>query len=378
MQKSLELVLKQKDFSTKEGIEKLKSLEWKDGLYEKQSWGHSMHKIGPYVGRIKPSFAHFLIKYLSKSGETVLDPFCGIGTIAFEGALMGRKTIGSDINPYALKIAKAKSQHPLNINSQIKIVDKIKIDRSKISLKKIPSWVLDYYNKNTLKEILFLLDYFQRNNHSFLYGCLLAISQGHRPGHLSKPCAWTLPYKPRDDDPGEYREVKPRLKAKIERSLKDFLPNKININIKKADARNIKLCSESVDTVISSPPYFNTLDYISSHRLRLAVMGVYEENKKKRLQQKTIQHYKTYLVEMEKVIKQLHRVLKTNGICTFVVGDHFLPNRVINTSEELLKIFKLNGFKFVDNIKDSIPINKSVQKKTNKIKSERILIVQKK
>lgn len=324
MQQKLNFKETYQSFSIEEGLNKLKNLEWKSGTYEKQSWGHSMHRIGPYVGRIKPSFAHFLVKYLSKPNETILDPFCGIGTICFEGALMGRKTIGRDINPYALKIAKSKSQYHRDLDSTIKLISKINVDSKNVDISKIPDWVKEYYNDDTLREILFLLDYFKRNNHHFLYGCLLAISQGHRPGHLSKPSAWTLPFKPKPDDPGEHREVKPRLIEKVRRSLRDPFPDSMEYEIKKGDARKISIIEESVDVVISSPPYFNTLDYINSHRLRLAIMGVYDEDKKNKLKEKTIQHYKTYLHEMEKVIKQLKIVLKRGGICAFVVGDHFL------------------------------------------------------
>ena len=77
-------------------------------MYEKQSWGHSLHRIGPYVGRIKQSFAHFLISSLSKPKETILDPFCGIGTIPLEADFLKRKTIANDLNPYAYLITKAK------------------------------------------------------------------------------------------------------------------------------------------------------------------------------------------------------------------------------------------------------------------------------
>jgi tRNA G10 N-methylase Trm11 len=39
----------------------------------------------------------------AKTGETVLDPFCGIGTIVQEGLLLGFRMVGSDINKAAIK-----------------------------------------------------------------------------------------------------------------------------------------------------------------------------------------------------------------------------------------------------------------------------------
>jgi 16S rRNA G966 N2-methylase RsmD len=261
-------------------IKKLKKKEWKKGLYEKQSWGHPLHRIGPYVGRIKPAFAHFLIKYLTKEGQIVLDPFCGIGTICLESSLMKRNSLGFDLNPYAIHIAEAKCNNYIDINKKILEIKKIKVNLSRYSLKKIPEWVKNYYNSRTLREILFFLDYFKKKKDKFLYGCLLAISQGHRPGHLSKPCGWTIPYKPKPDDLGEYRSVKPRLIAKIQRNFEAIDYARGSMKVQMRDARKLNIIADkSIDAIITSPPYLNTLDYVNSHRLRLAICGHYEKEK---------------------------------------------------------------------------------------------------
>ena len=151
------------------------------------------------------------------------------------------------------------------------------------------------------------------------------------------------------------------------------------MKVQMRDARKLNIIADkSIDAIITSPPYLNTLDYVNSHRLRLAICGHYEKEKLSILKKKLIQHKKTYLFEMEKVIFELNRVLKKNALCCLVVGDHFESNgKVINTSQLLLSIFKKFNFDFIDIIEDKIPINKSVQKKTTKIKSDRIFILKK-
>ncbi len=48
---------------------------------------------------LKPDFARFLVNLArTKEGDTVLDPFCGTGSILIEAGLMGMKAIGSDID----------------------------------------------------------------------------------------------------------------------------------------------------------------------------------------------------------------------------------------------------------------------------------------
>jgi DNA modification methylase len=358
-------------------INGVSKLEWKFGKYALQSWGHSLHRIAPYVGRIKPPFAHFLIKYVSNPGDIILDPFCGIGTIPLEASLMGRHSIGIDLNPYAIKIAESKTEHNLDLTELISHIEKIKPDTSKIKIDNIPDWVKEYYNQETLKEIFYYLNHFDKKKMKFIAGCLVGISQGHRPGHLSKPCAWTLPYKPRPDDKGEYREVKYRLIEKVKRNYNDIPANTGSIKIIKGDSRKMPLEDSSVNHVISSPPYYNTLDYISSHRLRLAICGVHDEDLKKDLKKQTIQSYTNYIEEMDKVISEVKRVLKPGGYCIFVVGDHFKGKEIINTAEELSKLFVTQGFKYYGAVEDPIPVNKSVQKTTSNVKYERIMILKK-
>ena len=48
--------------SRKEIIKEIKKFKWKKDPYKKQNWGSSFHSISSYVGRIKPAFAHWLIK----------------------------------------------------------------------------------------------------------------------------------------------------------------------------------------------------------------------------------------------------------------------------------------------------------------------------
>lgn len=363
--------------SLKSVVDNIKEREWTKDEYAIQSWGSWLHRIAPYVGRIKPSFAHFLIEYISNEGEIILDPFCGIGTIPTEAALMNRDGIGNDLNPYAYYIALSKTDNKKTLEDLINYLNLIKIDTENISLENIPDWVKEYYNQETLKEILFLVDKFKNEKQYFLLGCLLGISQGHRPGHLSKPCAWTLPYKPRPDDKGEYRETIPRLIAKVRRTYNENFFVKGNLKIIMQDSRKLPLMDKSIDHIITSPPYYDTLDYVNSHRLRLAIAGYYTKEDKDSLKRELIQKFDSYLAEMEKSLKEFNRILKDKGYCVFIVGDCFKNKTIINTANDLLPIVKKIGFTCHAIIEDSIPINKSVQKRTKTQKHDRIMIMTK-
>ncbi len=54
-------------------------------------------------GMVPPKVAQIMLNFAeTKQGETMLDPFCGIGTIVQEGVLLGYRMLGSDINPAAV------------------------------------------------------------------------------------------------------------------------------------------------------------------------------------------------------------------------------------------------------------------------------------
>jgi SAM-dependent methyltransferase len=316
--------------------------------------------MAPYAGRMTPAFAHWLIRICSNEKDVVLDPFCGIGTVPLEANLLGRQSIGFDLNPYACIVAKGKmDRRP--IDEQISWLESIRLPTDEVDIDRIPEWVREFFNIETLKEILALRSILERENRYFLLGCLLGIAQGHRIGHLSKHSALTLPFKPRPDDPGEYRAVIPRMIAKVRRTYTNGIPFEPCGRIESADAREMPLENSSVDVIISSPPYFDTMDYVSSNRLRLALLGYYGD-KADEIKQILIQDYKSYLTEMEKACKEMKRVLKPGKKCVLVLGDSYKRGVPINTAEKIGKIFKQIGMEVQGSVEDSIPLNKSVQR----------------
>ena len=67
------------------------------------------HGIHPYPARMIPQVANRIILGWSGENNTVLDPFCGSGTVLVESLLNNRNAIGVDINPLAYLLAKVKT-----------------------------------------------------------------------------------------------------------------------------------------------------------------------------------------------------------------------------------------------------------------------------
>jgi len=69
------------------------------------------HLIHPYPAKLLAHIPYFFLsnQVLSQPGDTVLDPFCGSGTVLLESMLAGRSAIGMDVNPLAVLISKVKT-----------------------------------------------------------------------------------------------------------------------------------------------------------------------------------------------------------------------------------------------------------------------------
>jgi DNA modification methylase len=85
------------------------TLPHQKGDMARRNWGHPLHSLCSYQGKLKPSIAHSLVTaLLPGKGGQLLDPFAGVGTIPFEAKLLGHTAFGFDISPAALAITKAK------------------------------------------------------------------------------------------------------------------------------------------------------------------------------------------------------------------------------------------------------------------------------
>ena len=345
------------DFTEKDSeiiVNELQKKPWTTGEYKKQTWGVRLHGIGPYVGRMKPSLAHWLVRLCSKPGDIVLDPFCGIGTVPLEADLLKRRALGVELNPYALVISRAKfDRRPLA--EQVEWLRKVKLDLSAVDIKSIPNSIKQFYHEKTLRELFALKKKIKEENRIFLLGCLLGISHGHRPQYLSSVTGYIVPYKHAKFKP-EYKPVIPRMIQKVYRTYSSPFPKDSSGEIIKADARFLPLKKESIDAVVSSPPYYSTIDYVDSNWLRLQLLGLDEEQKN--LKEELIQHKRTYLHEMEKVGVELRRVLRPGALCVFVLGDFPKNKVVVNTAEEIGRLFSELGFLTLGTIADEIPITK--------------------
>jgi SAM-dependent methyltransferase len=318
---------------------------WEGCFNAKES---SIHQLSPYVGKMKSGMARALIEGFSNAGDVVLDPFCGSGVVPFEALLAGRHAVGNDLNPYAYTLTRGKLFAPPTYGEAIaralRLLDEAAVER--VDLERVPEWVRAFFHPKTLQETIAVTRVLRRRREHFLLSCVLGILHHVRPGFLSYPASHLVPYLrvkkyPRQLHPEmyRYRSLRPRLLAKIARAYRRFEPPNPELRrvVLKENAMSLPLRSESVDAIVSSPPYFGALDYGRDNRLRLWFLGV---EKYRELENKLTSNERVYLPQMRRAVGEMLRLLRPGKFAVLVLGDYHRNGRKRDSATTLETIVR--------------------------------------
>lgn len=347
----------------------------------------TLHQLSPFLGKMKSTMANELIRVFSKPDDVILDPFSGSGTVPLEASSMGRHAYGIDRNPYAVILTRGKLNPPRSLDDAIDkaecYLDQIEPEKE-AETETIPEWVSKFFHPKTLSGLSQLFPLLLEKNENFLLACLLGILHHQRPGFLSHPASHLRPYLrdekfPREQNPEmyEYREIAPRLISKIERAYRRF-PKFHSELARQAYAGNSPdvmkkdFDENSVDAIITSPPYMDKLDYGRDNRLRLFFIGV-EDYTGLEDSPKTREEYRAFLDDF---VTEATSVLKPEGHLVFVLGEAKRSGSVVDTSEVLVNIVEKKRPKLTINriVSDKVPVREINSMSSNE---ERIIALEK-
>lgn len=143
------------------------------------------------------------------------------------------------------------------------------------------------------------------------------------------------------------------------------------------NAMDLPVEDETVDAVISSPPYFGALDYARDNRLRLWFLGCRDW---KELDASLTANKGVYLPQMKVCLQEIYRVLKPGAYSVLVLGDVERDGKIRRTAEilaELAQDATGSGFLLETIYDDRIPDNRRSRRNTKTTKFERILVMRK-
>ena len=354
---------------------------------------HGYHR---YPAKFIPQIVSRLAEKYTKEGDIIVDPFGGCGTTLVESKIMGRSSVGVDINPVAVLITKAK----------ITPIDPEKLEKAFISLKA----KLDTYNKDTKvkapeheridywfkpeekRKLAFIFteisklkdqdirDFFFCAFSNILKNCSIWLQKSNKPTRDPNK-------KPSDPIPTFYKQIKMMMRGngRFYELAKEKNHLEIPSQVYCADARTIPVKNNSVSLIVTSPPYVTSYEYADLHQLtalwleytkdlsdfRKRFIGTSYHNKKDlvlnselaekirnellKKDKKTAEEVSTYFSEMNQVFIEMKRMLKKGGKTCIVIGNTSLKGVEILNAEVFAEQLQNLGLKIADIIKREIP-----------------------
>lgn len=371
---------------------------------DKSGAERATHLIHPYPAKLIRNIPRFFLECgeLIGSQSTVLDPFCGSGTVLLEARMQGHRVLGADANPLARLIAQAKISPPTAADARQRL-DRI-MAFTTIGEGNLPDVVnVDYWFSPHVKDQLARL----RSAILAVCGDVLAdpfmwtcFSSCVRRVSLADP-RLSVPVRINPDRAkfygakgDEVLQRYERLKliqvfqvfwqvtlANIRRIERTIIPTSAAAPQLDDDARQISAEDATVDLIITSPPYVGAQKYVRASSLCLGWLGLSPGGRLRPLERQSIgrEHLdahearctyetgyprvdallgsiadknvlrariaSTYISEMAAAIKESARVLKPDGTMILVAGPNIVAGYEFDTPGFLVDIAESFGLK---------------------------------
>lgn len=320
----------------------------------KQRQMHSMHYSISYRASFKPELPNFFIKLFCKDRtQVIMDPFAGRGTTILQANLLGFKAIHNDLSPISHFIGKARQFIP-SYDEFIDRLNKINFykKRKEPNLQEKEKFY-PFYHPETFKEILNLRDEYLQNKEDpvLRYIVFIALSRlyGHSDGFFSVysfPQFSVSPEAQRKNNLKRkitpvYKDIKSRIIKKYLQDHKDPLPelykiSKFNEYYQLNSTKMNFIPDQSVDLIITSPPFLDKVDYKQDNWLRAWFLDL--ENEINELSFGIYKNLEDWEEFMYKSIKEMNRIIKKSGRIVIEVGEIEYKKKMIYLDEVIAKI----------------------------------------
>ena len=366
-----------------------------------------MRHIHPFPARMAPEIALSKIDMLPNDA-VILDPMCGSGMVLAQAARKGVFSIGFDLDPLANLISRVGSQKINEACARKALVELLKkaeelhkkrhflrlpwIDNDEETLKFVDFWFASK-QKNQLRILSHLLVNKPFCDEGDVIDLLkVAVSRliitKEPKASLARDTAHSRPHKTitcNDFD------VFCELPKSLDHVLKALQSDAISKNSETylGDARNLtELEDNSVDAIITSPPYLNAIDYMRGHRLSLVWWGysmselreirstsigaermiseevtqtfesLAEKLDLKDVSSKNYNMLWRYFLDLTAQTAASARVLKKGGTAMYVIGNSNIKGVHIKNSELLKAAASVSHLKVISEKTREIPNNR--------------------
>jgi len=374
------------------------------------------HCYHDYPARMIPQVAGKLLDSFGVSAKYHFDPYSGSGTSLVEANIRGINAFGTDLNPLARLIAKAKTVTPEIelLEKQISAFNKMALDEKLWKIKETQKIYgisrLDFWFKPMVIERLFKLRKFINaiDNEEVRLFFQVAFSETVRESSNTRNEEFKL-YRYNEEKLAKFNpDVYNIMSLKLQRNFNGYKKYKAIIdNLKHHPFASIydfntvdgipidSIHPESIDIVVTSPPYGDsgtTVAYGQYSRLSAAWLELEDPDKidRKLMGGRTLKEFSSFpsrqlnaaIEEIRKAnekrarevtsfyvdllgsISNVAKVIKKNGYACYVVGNRKVKGVVLPTDVAVRDFFASHGFEYINTFIRSIP-NKRMPSKNS-------------
>lgn len=344
-----------------------------------------------------PQVPHVFIRWLTRPGDVVYDPFAGRGTAPLEACRMGRIGVGSDANPLACLLTAAKVDAP----TQEEARRRLRQLRGRCQAgdpEAAPADIQMLYAGEVLAQLLWLreaLDLTRRDDR-FIMALLLGVMHAnYKPGQPARGLSISMP-NTFSMSPGYVRryieehgleppnvDVFDLLERKLERMKLPQCTATRGLAWQQ-DAREPAaqfLVDRPARLVFTSPPYLSVIKYGKYNWVRLWMLKQDPQSVDRSLV--ATGSLSKYLAFMSTVLKELAPAVREDGYVCLMIGD--VRERSTGRSTNLAELVWEEaahplGWKLLGVVIDRLPTEHKVSRiwkrsRGQATKTDRILIL---
>jgi hypothetical protein len=240
--------------------------------------------IHPFPARMAPEIVFKELEGL-RSPKTILDPMSGSGTVLRASAELGHRAIGYDVDPLAVLMSRVWTT-PISVDRLRKAAEKLVREAKGVRHERLPwidncsetrNYIGFWFRPKQARPLRRLSFVLSRKSGAVSDALRIALSRiivtKERGASVARDTSHSRPHRVFfDNDFDVYKGFLQSVSRLAERLRPEGLRN--SVVVIRGDARKLQeLLPNSVDVIITSPPYLNAIDYFRGHRLSLVWLG---------------------------------------------------------------------------------------------------------
>lgn len=362
-----------------------------------------LRPIHPFPARMAPELVLRECGALAP-GSVVLDPMAGSGTVLRVAAEYGHEALGFDLDPLAVIMARVWTT-PIDTRClKEAAVELARAAQEGAGRKVSLPWIDDddetrrfvdyWFAREQQLQLRILSSEITRIDGPHGDALRVALSRiivtKDKGASLGRDVSHSRPHRVavHNDFPvaDEFLRAATRLAWQLE---KQRPPGRVTVRF--GDARKLESVAEqSIDAVITSPPYLNAIDYLRGHRLSLVWLGYRLADLRRirgvaigaerapepsadlqlandlisslhgiaRLPQRQHRMIQRYALDLYDMVSETYRVLRPGGKAVFVIGNSCLRGVFVKNASLLIAAAERAGLRLVDEFERELPPNR--------------------